>query len=635
MALSVYNSAAFSTASGVAVAGGATVSIRLESSGALATIYANRDSAGSPALANPLTADSVGRFAFYAAPVDQGYSVRVQFGAEDHTVHNVLDLEPFTASGSSLALTLQGEARRLIYPEHFGCSGDGTTDDSDNFQLAATAAVGKILKLTPGASYVIADINIGTNTTVDMTGATVKHKIDGSPSTGAPIFNVIGAKVTFIGGDIDGQKSGQSQDGFSDSFNTGGGGLGRAYRAAIKADLARDPTVTDLTVRGVRFLNLYGACVATQDIQVVRVQDCKAKTCNFELAYLYFRTGSPSTQGTDAIVTGNVIDSPGSGHATVNSNGIGISNYRRVVCSYNSCYNIERTLIKVEGGQNIKITNNVIDTNTKDNFPGIQIDSTTYTSTRVLVSQNQIFNVGRGISISSDNTTQIVISGNVIYTTTGTSTGDGISIDDGDDVIISANNLYDIKRHGVIAEGSIRRITVNGNQAYGQGGTGTSYAMIFSLTDSSWNSAIVRGNIFQNFTSGPATEGVVTFARGAISPTPMLNFFLFQGNIILAGSSSNRAFNCGLDVLASGVISDNYMDGTFSDVSTGGVRHRNNTVTGTVTLATGLANVEEFGATQTTVGAAGGATALPGTPTGYHEIVVNGTSRIVPFYAKS
>jgi hypothetical protein len=37
--------------------------------------------------------------------------------------------------------------------------------------------------------------------------------------------------------------------------------------------------------------------------------------------------------------------------------------------------------------------------------------------------------------------------------------------------------------------------------------------------------------------------------------------------------------------------------------------------------------------TQPTVGAAGGASALPATPTGYTKIKVAGTERVVPYYA--
>lgn len=39
--------------------------------------------------------------------------------------------------------------------------------------------------------------------------------------------------------------------------------------------------------------------------------------------------------------------------------------------------------------------------------------------------------------------------------------------------------------------------------------------------------------------------------------------------------------------------------------------------------------------TQTTVGAAGGATALPATPTGYLRFIIEGVERQIPFYAVS
>lgn len=39
--------------------------------------------------------------------------------------------------------------------------------------------------------------------------------------------------------------------------------------------------------------------------------------------------------------------------------------------------------------------------------------------------------------------------------------------------------------------------------------------------------------------------------------------------------------------------------------------------------------------TQTTVGAAGGATALPATPTGYLTINIGNTNYVLPFYAAS
>ncbi len=58
--------------------------------------------------------------------------------------------------------------------------------------------------------------------------------------------------------------------------------------------------------------------------------------------------------------------------------------------------------------------------------------------------------------------------------------------------------------------------------------------------------------------------------------------------------------------------------------------HTNVTATSVTTAAL---TVNET--TQTTVGAAGGATALPATPTGYVPITINGTEYVFPVYAKA
>jgi hypothetical protein len=41
----------------------------------------------------------------------------------------------------------------------------------------------------------------------------------------------------------------------------------------------------------------------------------------------------------------------------------------------------------------------------------------------------------------------------------------------------------------------------------------------------------------------------------------------------------------------------------------------------------------DFSDTQTTVGAAGSASALPATPTGYIRVLVNGATVVIPYYA--
>jgi hypothetical protein len=61
------------------------------------------------------------------------------------------------------------------------------------------------------------------------------------------------------------------------------------------------------------------------------------------------------------------------------------------------------------------------------------------------------------------------------------------------------------------------------------------------------------------------------------------------------------------------------------------VEHLPDGTHGAVTV-TGLALNDT---TQTTVGAAGGASALPATPTGYVPVTIDGTEYVLPYYAKT
>lgn len=85
--LAGYSSAAFTNSSGLAVAASASVEVRRESDGALASIFS--DEAAATPLANPFTADTNGRFAFYAAGLLHGYRIKVTSGADTHTLENV------------------------------------------------------------------------------------------------------------------------------------------------------------------------------------------------------------------------------------------------------------------------------------------------------------------------------------------------------------------------------------------------------------------------------------------------------------------------------------------------------------------------------------------------------------------
>lgn len=89
MPLGIYSSVALihnAVIDKIEVGDNASIEVRREDTGALASIFSDR--AGGSGLANPFTADAGGRFEFYAAGLDQGYRVKVTKGADTHTLNN-------------------------------------------------------------------------------------------------------------------------------------------------------------------------------------------------------------------------------------------------------------------------------------------------------------------------------------------------------------------------------------------------------------------------------------------------------------------------------------------------------------------------------------------------------------------
>jgi len=90
MSLGVFNSAAFTTAGGLTFGAAATIEVRKEFDGQLATIFS--DVNGTAQIAQPgFVADAQGRFKFYAAGVQSGYMITVTKagGGESWTLRNV------------------------------------------------------------------------------------------------------------------------------------------------------------------------------------------------------------------------------------------------------------------------------------------------------------------------------------------------------------------------------------------------------------------------------------------------------------------------------------------------------------------------------------------------------------------
>jgi hypothetical protein len=186
MALLRYSSASFSTASGVGIANGATITVRVEASGSLASIYSDRD--GATPKSNPFTADSKGRFDFFVEPIDEGFEVSAVFGAETTTVNNVLDLIPFTPSGSGAVPSSVQEKLRNGVPvdvkSDYDAAGDGTTDDTTAFQgaLDDVGDAGGGIVLVPEGTYILSHITVPSNTILQGVGqgTILKHKASAS-----------------------------------------------------------------------------------------------------------------------------------------------------------------------------------------------------------------------------------------------------------------------------------------------------------------------------------------------------------------------------------------------------------------------------------------------------------------------
>ena len=83
MPLAIYTSAAWTANGGIEPAAGATVEVRSESTGGLASLFEDRD--GSSGLDNPFTADAQGRFAFFVA----GGAYRVKATDEEGNSHTM------------------------------------------------------------------------------------------------------------------------------------------------------------------------------------------------------------------------------------------------------------------------------------------------------------------------------------------------------------------------------------------------------------------------------------------------------------------------------------------------------------------------------------------------------------------
>ncbi len=138
------------------------------------------------------------------------------------------------------------------------------------------------------------------------------------------------------------------------------------------------------------------------------------------------------------------------------------------------------------------------------------------------------------------------------------------------------------------------------------------------------NSGVIRmfaktaGGVSNNMVDIDGGTGLVTFGQGGIGFGSSTN----QPTIVRSGNDLNYNVASGaeinLEVAATSIINI-----TSSDININQDLDMNNNIT------------VDWATTQSTVGAAGGASSLPATPSSYIIIKINGTQFVIPAYAQS
>ena len=437
-----------------------------------------------------------------------------------------------------------------------GALGDGLTDDSAIIQRVVNEVShngGGTVYFPPG-TY-LAKFYVPANT--DLVGDTATLKLPAlSAGDGSPIVDVRGSRVTFRGLKFDGNKSAQTADGFSDSFNTGGGGTGRAYRAAIKVDGTTYSPIEKLLVENCEFVNTYGAAIAALNVDRVHILNNHFDGCNFEAAFLYVDSGQTNDE---AVISGNVVRNVGSGHASVNGNCFVVTKYRRCSFTSNACYNFERNMVKFEHGVQIACIGNHAELNTVDSFGAIQTQGT---CSKIVIADNVIKQCGAGITLNHNPAASAVtITGNVIEETLGPSQGDGILVGATalDEAVISGNVLRNILRMGVATSLGGSRLSISHNVIEGTGHT--DQPAIYINGGGPTNQLSIIGNVIYDY---PGAAGGVGVLRVLGAGANVNNHIVIQDNSIVVEDGTRTAIVLQSGSVPTGLLDNNYTNGVVS-----------------------------------------------------------------------
>jgi hypothetical protein len=330
------------------------------------------------------------------------------------------------------------------------------SDDTASFNAAITQANGGTVNVAGSGTYLVRAVAVnkaGTSIVCDAGApATLKLKQLAS-GDGSPILNVTAGNFTLTNCILDGNKTAQPSGGFNDSY------MGRSFRTSLKMD----GSFTGLTVDRATFKNAYGAAIAPRGVNGIRVTNSTFQDNNFESIFSVGNaiSGDPTNFLTGFTFTGNTVKNCGSGDASVNSDGLILTQTGTIDIENNTWDGFERNAMKLENCRDGTIANNTISNGKISNFAGIGTQNGAHSLT---ISGNKINNVGTGIDASlvangqhpSDKIENLTIRGNTITNVFAGAMPDGIRVlgygPATTDVTITGNVLQSVPRNGINVE---------------------------------------------------------------------------------------------------------------------------------------------------------------------------------------
>ena len=339
----------------------------------------------------------------------------------------------------------------------------------------------------------------------------------------------------------------------------------------------------------------------------------------------------------DLSVTGSTISAPSNADLTLTTSGTGSVSVEGIQIKGTELSSSDSTQVTIK--ENLHVTGNITGTFT-GTVSTLDADNTTVSNIEVdNFKASAIVTEAEGIG-SNDNDTTIPTSAAVKdyvdardigdlsvtgSTITAPSNAD-LTLTTGGTGVIAVSNLK-VDDNIQINDNKIATTVSNSNLQLGANGSGSIELMSNTISrtgdiifDASADIILDAGGKDIIFRYDGAQFGLFTFAGG--------NLLIQSGSTtMLTGDGANAIFNGNITVPGSSTLDGvTITDNTIKTNASNADLQIGTSGTGVIDILT---------ATQSTVGSAGGASALPGQPTGYIKVKIGGTMRVIPFYDES